>query len=75
MQEPEATGFHTGSDLPAPELLADVVSREPLALDHFVALALGTNPTLAQAQRDAERSRDQARQAGRTPMRRLRRGD
>lgn len=67
LQEPEAAGFHTGSDLPAPELLGDVVAREPMTLESFMALADKSNPTLAQAQLDVERSRQQARQAGLPP--------
>ncbi len=67
LQEPEAIGFHTGADLPAPELLGDVTRREPMTVEAFLALADRDNPTLAQAQRDVERSAQQARQIGLPP--------
>ena len=67
LQEPEAIDFRTGSDLPAPELLRDVVSREPMTVENFLALADRTNPTLSQAQRNVDRSRQQARQMGLPP--------
>jgi hypothetical protein len=62
LQEPEALEFRTGSDLPAPELLGDVVKRDAMTLEQFLALADKANPTLAQAQDNVERSRQQARQ-------------
>jgi len=67
VQEPEAEGFHTGSDLPAPELLRDVVSQQAMTLESFLNMADKSNPTLAEAQRDVERSKQQARQAGLPP--------
>ena len=67
IQEPEAVDLHTGSSLPAPELLRDVTQRSAMSLDHFLTLAEKGNPTLAQAQLDVERSRQQARQAGLPP--------
>ena len=67
LQEPEAIGFHTGSDLPAPELLRDVVSRQPMTVEDFMELADKTNPTLVQAQRNIDRSIQQARQIGLPP--------
>ncbi len=67
LQEPEAAGFETGTDLPAPELLGAIVTREPLTVESFLALADKSNPTLAQAQHDLDRSRQQARQAGLPP--------
>ncbi len=67
LQEPEAVGFHTGADLPAPELLREVVNRQPMTVQSFLAMADGANPTLAQAQRDADRSVGQARQASLPP--------
>ena len=67
LQEPEAIDFRTGSDLPAPELLRDVVRREPMTVENFLALADRTNPTLSQAQRNVDRSRQQARQMGLPP--------
>lgn len=67
LQEPEAIGLHTGSNLPAPDLLREVSHRPPMKLEQFLALAEAGNPTLAQAQSDVERSRQQARQAGLPP--------
>lgn len=67
LQEPEAVGFHTGSDLPAPELLQEVVSRDPMTVESFLALADKNNPTLAQAQRNIDRSSQQARQISLPP--------
>lgn len=67
LQEPEAIGFRTGGDLPAPELLKEVVSREPMTVENFLALADKTNPTLSQAQRNVDRSKQQARQMGLPP--------
>lgn len=67
LQEPEALDFRTGGDLPAPELLGEVVTREPMTLEQFLALADRANPTLAQAQRDVDRSRQQARQISLPP--------
>jgi cobalt-zinc-cadmium efflux system outer membrane protein len=67
LQEPEALEFRTGSDLPAPELLGDVVKRDPMTLEQFLTLADKANPTLAQAQDNVDRSRQQARQIGLPP--------
>ena len=67
LQEPEAIGFHTGSDLPAPELLRDIVSQQPMTVESFMELADKSNPTLAQAQRNVDRSNQQARQIGLPP--------
>ena len=67
LQEPEAAGFHTGSDLPAPELLREVVSRQPMTVESFLEMADKNNPTLAQAQRNVDRSSQQARQVGLPP--------
>jgi cobalt-zinc-cadmium efflux system outer membrane protein len=67
LQEPEALEFRTGSDLPAPELLGDVVKRDPMTLEQFLALADKANPTLAQAQENVDRSRQQARQMSLPP--------
>lgn len=67
LQEPEAIGFQTGSDLPAPELLREVVSRQRMTVESFIDLADKTNPTLAQAQRNVERSKQQARQVSLPP--------
>lgn len=67
LQEPEATGFRTGSDLPAPELLGEMVSRTPMTVETFLDMSDKSNPTLAQAQRNVDRSRQQARQVGLPP--------
>ncbi len=67
LQEPEAVGFQTGADLPAPELLHEVVSQSPLTVESFLDMADKANPTLAQAERDVDRSKQQARQMGLPP--------
>ncbi len=67
VQEPEAIELHTGADLPAPELLGQVVQREPMTLEQFLALAEKNNPTLAQAQNNIDRSNQQARQISLPP--------
>ena len=67
MQEPEALEFRTGGDLPAPELLGDIVKREPMTLEQFLASADKANPTLAQAQLNVDRSHQQARQVSLPP--------
>lgn len=67
LQEPEAVGFQTGSDLPAPELLREVVNQQPMTVESFIDMADKNNPTLAQAQRNVDRSNQQARQIGLPP--------
>jgi cobalt-zinc-cadmium efflux system outer membrane protein len=67
IQEPEAVGFHTGSDLPAPELLREVFNQPPMSLQTFLGLAEASNPTLAQVQRDIDRSQQQAHQVSLPP--------
>ena len=67
LQEPEALEFRTGTDMPAPELLGDIVKRDPMTLEQFLALADKANPTLAQAQRNVDRSNQQARQVSLPP--------
>lgn len=67
LQEPEAIDLRTGGDLPAPELLADVVKQEAMTLANFISLAEKANPTLRQAQSNAERSREQGHQIGLPP--------
>ncbi len=67
LQEPEAIGLRTGADLPAPELLKDVVDAEPMGLPAFLSAAEAKNPTLAQAARNVDRSGEQARQASLPP--------
>ncbi len=67
LQEPEGLEMRTGEDLPAPELLGEVVQREPMTLEQFLAMADKANPTLAQAQRNVDRSNQQARQVSLPP--------
>ena len=67
LQEPEALEFRTGGDMPAPELLGDIVKREPMTLEQFLTSADKTNPTLAQAQNNVDRSKQQARQVSLPP--------
>lgn len=67
LQEPEAVGFQTGSDLPAPELLVEVVRQQPMTFVEFIDMADKTNPTLVQAQRNVDRSKEQARQVSLPP--------
>ncbi len=67
LQEFEAPGMQTGSDLPAPELLGAEAKRPALALATFVGWAEAGNPTLAGARAIVKRSEGQARQAGLPP--------
>ncbi len=67
LQEFDNPGYKTGSDLPAPELLNDVIHRTPMPLPDFIAFADKMNPTLAQANAFVQRSAAQARQAGLYP--------
>lgn len=67
VQEPEAIEFRTGTDLPAAELLHDVINQPPMTVENFIDLAEKNNPTLVQAQRNIDRSNQQARQLGLPP--------
>ena len=67
LQEPEAIGLRTGGDLPAPELLKGMMNAEPAGLQMFLSAAEKGNPTLAEAARDVDRSKEQARQVGLPP--------
>jgi cobalt-zinc-cadmium efflux system outer membrane protein len=67
LQEPEAIEFRTGTDLPAPDLLSKALNQESMSIEDFIALAEKNNPTLAQAQRNVDRSNEQGRQAGLPP--------
>ncbi len=67
LQEPEALELRTGDDLPAPELLGEIVGREPKSLEQFLTMADKANPTLAEAQRNVDRSRAQAHQVSLPP--------
>ena len=66
IQEPEALTFHTGADLPAPELLLGLSTRTPMTLDQFLTLAQA-NPSLAETRSAVARSDAQARQASLPP--------
>lgn len=67
MQEPENPATHTGTSLPAPELLQEVSSRPPKKLSEFIQLADANNPTLKQAAAIVRRSAAEAKQAGLYP--------
>lgn len=67
LQEPEGIEIRTGEDIPAPELLGDIVNREPMTLEQFLASADKRNPTLAQAQLNVDRSNLQAKQVSLPP--------
>ena len=67
LQEPEDPAHLTGSNLPAPELLRDALSRQPKSLPDFIGMADKSNPTIAQANALVRRSAAQARQAGLYP--------
>ena len=67
IQEPENPAQKTGSNLPAPNLLKDIVGKQPMSLSEFLALADKWNPTLAEANSLVTRSAAQARQAGAYP--------
>jgi cobalt-zinc-cadmium efflux system outer membrane protein len=67
LQEPEAIGIRTGSDVPAPDRLSSVLNHEPMTVEIFLELAERSNPTLVQAQRDVDRANQQGRQAGLPP--------
>ncbi len=67
LQEPEDPAHKTGSDLPAPDLLAGIATRPALSLQSFLDLGQTTNPTLAQARDAAVRSEAEAHQAALYP--------
>jgi cobalt-zinc-cadmium efflux system outer membrane protein len=67
LQEPESPDKRTGENLPAPELLRDVIARPPMGLSDFESLAEANNPTLNEAKALVRRSQAQARQAGLYP--------
>jgi len=67
LQEPENPEHRTGSNLPAPELLKEVVSRPAMSLDDFIKLADANNPTIKEADAFVRRSQEKARQAGLYP--------
>ena len=67
VQEPEDPTRKTGANRPAPDLLKDVISRQPMSLQDFLSFADRTNPTLAQAKALVRRSAAQAQQAGLYP--------
>jgi cobalt-zinc-cadmium efflux system outer membrane protein len=57
----------TGTNMPAPDLLKEVVHRQPMALKEFIEFADSTNPTLAEANAYVRRSAAQAAQTGLYP--------
>ena len=67
LQEPETPRRQTGSSLPAPELLQDVTARRAMALEEFLRLAEGANPTLAQSRAVVQQAAAEAKQAGLYP--------
>ncbi len=67
LQEAENPALHTGSDLPAPELLHEAMGRTPVPLKQFQDWAEAGNPTLKQAAAARESSEQQARQAALPP--------
>ena len=67
LQEPDNPDKHTGENLPAPELLRDVISRPAMGLSDFESLAEANNPTLKEAKALVRRSEEQTRQAGLYP--------
>ncbi|MDQ2834946.1 MAG: TolC family protein [Acidobacteriota bacterium] len=67
LQEPEAIGFQTGGDLPAPDLLRDILDRQSMTVETFLEMADKTNPTLQQAQQNVDRSNQQGRQLSLPP--------
>ncbi len=67
LQEQENPGFHTGQNLPAPELLGPASSGPVRMVEDFLALSEKNNPTLAQVRQDIARSHAQGRQAGLMP--------
>jgi outer membrane protein, heavy metal efflux system len=67
LQEPEDPEKHTGQDLPAPELLKEVLTRPAMALTEFETLAGANNPSLKEVNALVRRSQEQARQAGLYP--------
>ncbi len=67
LQEPESPANKTGANLPAPELLKEVVTRPTMSLNDFTQLADANNPTLKEAGAFVRRSQAKARQAGLYP--------
>ena len=67
LQEPENPSHRTGSHMPAPDLLREVLARQPMTLQAFLGLADRANPTLAEANAFVTRAAAQARQAGLYP--------
>jgi cobalt-zinc-cadmium efflux system outer membrane protein len=66
-QEPENPETHTGTSMPAPELLQEISARPPKNLSEFIQLADADNPTLKQAAAIVRRSAAEAKQAGLYP--------
>lgn len=67
VQEPEALEFRTGENLPAPELLKDVVNQPAMTLAQWLDLAEAHHPSLVEARAAVARSEQQARQVALPP--------
>jgi cobalt-zinc-cadmium efflux system outer membrane protein len=67
LQEAENPAARTGSDRPAPGLLTEAASRQPISLDQWQQWATAHNPTLRQAQAVQQQSQQLGRQAAMLP--------
>lgn len=67
VQEPEALKFRTGENLPAPELLKDIVNQPAMTLAQWLDLAEAHHPSLVEARAAVARSEQQARQVALPP--------
>ncbi|SDF32721.1 TolC family protein [Terriglobus roseus] len=67
VQEPEALEFRTGENLPAPELLKDVMQKPAMTLAQWLDLAETHHPSLIEARAAVTRSEQQARQVALPP--------
>jgi len=67
VQELEALEMRTGSHLPAPELLRDVMQRKTMSLADWLDLAEEHHPSLIEARAAVARSEQQARQLALPP--------
>jgi cobalt-zinc-cadmium efflux system outer membrane protein len=67
VQEPEALELRTGENLPAPELLKDVVGKPAMTLAQWLDLAEAHQPSLIEARAAVTRSEQQARQLALPP--------
>lgn len=67
VQEPEALELRTGENLPAPELLKEVIQKPPMTLAQWLDLAEAHHPSLVEARAAITRSEQQARQVALPP--------